>query len=120
MKLKIRVILLYALVFIAHPLCAAEYDLEKRVIDLEKRVSDLENANKITPLKPLDTSVRGNWKDIKNWRQLQQGMSYDAVRSLLGEPDNIDGGSMTHWYWGNRDATVVFFLNRLNQWTEPR
>lgn len=120
MKLIIRTALFSALAFIALPLFAAENDLEKRVIDLEKRVSELEAANKITPLKTPDTSARGNWKDIKNWRQLQPGMSYDAVRSLLGEPNNINGGTVAHWYWGNGDANVVFVSNKLHGWTEPR
>lgn len=120
MKFIIRTTLFAALAFIALPLCAVENDLEKRVTELEKRVSELESVNKIGSLKSPETSIPGNWKDIKNWRQLRPGMSYDEVRSLLGEPNNVDGGTVAHWYWGNGDAKAVFVSNKLHGWTEPR
>jgi outer membrane protein assembly factor BamE (lipoprotein component of BamABCDE complex) len=94
--------------------------LERRIVDLEKRVSELEATRNGTPSKASRIPSSGNWKDLKNWRQLRTGMRYDEVRALLGEPENIEGGQIAHWYWGSRQARVVFISDKLSEWSEPR
>jgi hypothetical protein len=45
--------------------------------------------------------VRGNWRDVANWRQLKKGMKMDQVKDLLGEPDKVmASATLTLWYWG--------------------
>jgi hypothetical protein len=98
----------------------ADKSLERRVVDLEKRVSELETIRNGTPSKASGIPNSGNWKDLQNWRQLRTGMSYDEVRALLGEPENIEGGQIAQWYWGGRKSRVVFMSDKLYQWSEPR
>jgi hypothetical protein len=116
----IRTSLLAALVFVTMPTRAIENDLELRIINLENRVNKLETLGKGDPSEASENSTPGNWKDLKNWRQLHTGMSYDAVRKLLGEPENIDGGTVATWYWDNREVKVVFISGQLYSWSEPR
>jgi len=125
MNSVIRTTLLTVLVCIAMPLGAAENgtttdnSLERRIVDLEKRVSELEAISNGTPSKASRIPTSGNWKVLQNWRQLRTGMSYDEVRTLLGEPENIDGGKIAHWYWGSKKAHVVFMSDKLYSWSEP-
>jgi hypothetical protein len=122
----IRTTLFTVLVFIAMPVGAAESgaatdsNLERRVVELEKRVSELEAISKNTPSKASRVATSGNWKDLQNWRQLRTTMSYDEVRALLGEPENIEGGIVARWYWGSGEAYVVFVSDRLQRWSEPK
>lgn len=53
-----------------------------------------------------------------NWRQLRTGMSMDEVRALLGEPEHVEGGTMTYWRWTN--AEVQFYRGKLDGWSEPK
>ena len=100
---------------------ATESSLERRISYLEKRVDALEAGSKNTlPSKDYRPATMGSWKDKKNWRQLKTGMSYDEVRDLLGEPENIDGGEVAYWYWGGRRAHVVFLSDKLSKWSEPQ
>jgi len=122
----IRTTLLAMLVSIAMPVGAADNgptiinSLERRIVDLEKRVSELEATRNGTPSKVSLIPTLENWKDLKNWRQLRTGMSYDEVRALLGEPENIEGGRVAYWYWGSSNAHVVFMSDKLYKWSEPR
>jgi hypothetical protein len=45
-------------------------------------------------------------------------MTTDEVRELLGEPERVDGGPRTIWYWA--DADVVFVSGKLLSWSEPK
>jgi len=98
---------------------STDNSLERRIVDLEKRVSELEAIRNGTPSKASRIPTSGNWKYIQNWRQLRTGMSYDEVRALLGEPENIKGGEIAYWYWGSRKAYVVFMSDKLSSWLEP-
>lgn len=121
----IRTTLLTVLIFIAMPVGAAESgaatdnSLERRIVELEKRVSELEAISKGTASKTSRSDPSSNWKDLQNWRQLRTAMSYDEVRALLGEPENIEGGIVAYWYWGSRKAYVVFVSDQLQRWSEP-
>lgn len=93
--------------------------LEKEVQELKIRLSRLESPQSSTN-QPQKTIITGEgWKSLANWRSLKNGMSYDEVRSILGEPSRVDGGSVAHWYYSNR-GRVIFFLDKLDRWEEPR
>ena len=89
-----------------------------RIDELEKRVAALENLLKATPARRPAADAASNPADIANWRRLRENMSMEDVRSLLGEPEKIDGGSVAVWYYP-RSGRVMFFSGRLNQWQEP-
>ena len=48
-------------------------------------------------------------------------MTMDEVRTLLGEPEKVEGGFITHWYWDYPTGPQVYFNNsdKLEGWTEP-
>jgi len=122
----VRAALLTALVSIAMPVAAegsataVDQSLERRVADLEKRVSALEAIKNGAPSKTSGIPNSGNWKELQNWRQLRTGMSYDEVRALLGEPENVEGGQIARWYWGGQKSHAVFMSDKLYKWSEPR
>lgn len=62
--------------------------------------------------------VTGLWSSIENWRRLQRDMGYDEVREILGEPERIEGGTFTHWYYPN-GGMAVFYDDDLDRWKEP-
>lgn len=84
--------------------------LERANTDLEQRVRELEAVIKSEPSqgRPI----------LANWRRLRQGMKPDQVRALLGEPDRVEAGFRTFWYWA--DANVYFDSGKLAGWSEPR
>jgi uncharacterized membrane protein YebE (DUF533 family) len=57
--------------------------------------------------------------DLSSWRQLKKDMSEDQVRSLLGEPAKVDGGTFAFWHYRN-GGMITFYNDRLYSWTEPR
>jgi hypothetical protein len=103
--------------------------LEKEVQELKARLSKLESApgNK-SNANQSDTSqsdtrkvapAEDGWRSVANWRKLQTDMSNSAVRRILGEPDRIEGGGVSHWYYQN-GGTVTFIRDRTSQWAEPK
>jgi outer membrane murein-binding lipoprotein Lpp len=94
--------------------------LESEVRDLRSRIEKLEGGNKaqLTSPSPKAKNKEG-WKELSNWRSLKKGMSYDDVRGLLGEPERISGGTITHWFYPNA-GRVVYYDDRLDHWSEPR
>lgn len=90
--------------------------LEARLLELERRVTRLEAAPGSAPAR--STAVAGNAGDLANWRRLRERMSYEDVRSLLGEPEKVDGGSVAFWRYPNR-GTVTFVSGELTSWSEP-
>ena len=57
--------------------------------------------------------------NLSSWRQLKKNMSEDQVRTLLGEPVKIDGGTLAFWHYKN-GGTVTFYNDRVDSWSEPR
>ena len=126
----LRTALLAALAVASIPAVAAGQDtstasllrrielLERANADLEQRVRDLEAVIKsaLSQGQPLPASTR--WQDLANWRRLRKGMKPDQVRALLGEPERVEGGDFTYWYWA--DAQVVFYSGKVDRWSEPR
>ena len=93
--------------------------LEKEVQELKNRLTTIESpVNKPSVNKKSTTSTDG-WKSLANWRSLKKGMSYEDIRTILGEPGRIQGGSFTFWFYPDR-GSVTFYNDRLDSWTEPR
>jgi hypothetical protein len=93
--------------------------LEKEVQELKLRLSKLEGPQTTTNQQQRTIVSGEGWKSLANWRSLKNGMSYDEVRSILGEPSRIDGGSIAYWYYSNR-GRVMFISDKVIQWEEPR
>lgn len=93
--------------------------LEKEVQELKLRLSRLESPQSSTNQQQRTIVSGEGWKSLANWRSLKNGMSYDEVRSILGEPNRIDGGTLAQWHYSNR-GSVRFFLDKVDQWQEPR
>ena len=101
--------------------------LEHKVSDLELRLRALETrigAGQVqyppiptTPSQARPVPNASKWRDLANWRQLRRGMSEKQVRDLLGEPERVQGGSVTSWRWDG--AEVYFMDNKLAGWSEP-
>ncbi len=92
--------------------------LEKEIKEIKIRLSNLEKLvvgnNHFTP----PVSAGDGWKYLKSWRTLKSGMSYEDVRSILGEPSKIDGGSVAYWYYAN-GGKVIFVRDKIQSWEEP-
>lgn len=87
-----------------------------RILELESRIAQLERPATAQPA--AQSTLRGNSRDVANWRRLREGMSYDAVREILGEPDRIAGGTVAYWTYP-RSGEVGFVSGRLVSWKEP-
>ena len=91
-------------------------DLEKRVEKLEKDL--LEKTDEISKLKKTN-----NVKSL--WRSLNNSLTKEEVKSILGEPDNIHRLEYsTTWYYkyGNFNEGKVKFSTShgvLKEWIEP-
>lgn len=92
--------------------------LERANANLEQRVRDLEALIRREPSRDQQVAISGDWRDVSNWRRLRKGMKPDQVRALLGEPERVEGGDFTYWYWA--DAHVIFYSGKLDRWSEPR
>lgn len=95
------------------------FQLEREIIELKNRVSRLESPTAGAKSNTRTVPSGEGWKNLANWRSLQTGMTYDEVRSILGEPARIAGGEIAFWFYGNR-GSVDFYQHRLKSWTEPR
>jgi hypothetical protein len=93
--------------------------LEKEVQELKLRLSKLEDTQTTTNQQQRNIVSGEGWKSLANWRSLKNGMSYDEVRSILGEPSRVDGGSIAYWHYSNR-GRVIFMSDKLERWEEPR
>lgn len=91
--------------------------LERNVAGLEQRLRELEAFIKAEPSRDRQVQAAANWRDLANWRQLSIGMTEDQVRGLLGEPERVQGGYVTHWSWTN--SYVDFISGKLAGWSEP-
>lgn len=92
-------------------------DLETRVEALERII--LESGMGIPNL--FEPSGQPN-NQLASWRRLQNGMSVDQVRNILGEPLRIQrSGSLLTWYYSTRISSsyLMFMEDRLFSWNEP-
>lgn len=61
---------------------------------------------------------------LSSWRQISKGLSRDQVRSILGEPRKIEGGTIELWFYGQSDSygapsSVRFGFDGVIGWQEP-
>lgn len=129
MTATLRITLLVALAAACIPAVATGQDtstesllrrielLERANTGLEQRVRELESLIRSKPSKGRAVTTSARWQDLANWRQLNLGMTMDEVRELLGEPERVEGGSFTYWYW--TDAKVSFYSGKVDGWSEP-
>jgi predicted nuclease with TOPRIM domain len=118
---QIAIALLFG-VALSNPLYASDERLnrlESEVQDLRSRIEKLEGGKAQLSSPSPKTENEEGWKELSNWRSLKKGMSYGDVRTLLGEPSHIKGGSFTFWQYKNA-SRVVFYDDRVESWTEPR
>ncbi len=132
----LRPVLLAALAAASKPAVAAGQDtstsslirrieiLERATADLDRRVGALEAVIKSAPSQGQPIPASNKWQDLANWRRLREGMKMDEVRALLGEPDRVEGGPITFWYWVDANTHVYAWVNfesgKVMGWTEPR
>jgi hypothetical protein len=92
--------------------------VEKRVevpTEVVKYVDRMVPVEKIV-YRDRETSVAPIGKGA--WRELQVGMSMASVRSLLGEPVSISGGSFAIWSYAST-GRIIFTNGKLYSWDEP-
>jgi outer membrane protein assembly factor BamE (lipoprotein component of BamABCDE complex) len=106
-------IVLLFLLFVASNTLQNNQSLERRVTALENRVTQLERGSQQSqhPTTPQSTNP---------WRSLQNGMTMDQVRGLLGEPTRVLNFGIAGTNW-NYDSGMVSFGrdNRVDGWREP-
>lgn len=125
-----RVVLVFAMVAASTPTIAVAQDssnaslvrrieqLERTNADLERRIRDIESAIRRDSASSRPIAITNKWREQANWRRLRTGLSMDEVRALLGEPERVDGGGITTWRWA--DGHVLFILNKVDSWSEPK
>jgi hypothetical protein len=104
----------------AHAHDGARLDaLEKEIQELRLRVLKLEPSSGVT-VEPKKTIANPDgWKYQENWRQLSKGLPPENVKKILGEPMQVNGGTITFWVYPNRGG-VTFYEGKLDSWKEPR
>lgn len=93
--------------------------LEREVQALKSRLTNLESLQNKPSINQKPSISPDGWRSLANWRSLKTGMSYEDVRTILGEPARIRGGSIATWSYANR-SDVTFVDDKLHSWTEPR
>jgi hypothetical protein len=93
-------------------------ELEKRIAELEQRLHAVEGLQ--TPTRPENRAVRGNARDLGNWRQLQLGMTMNQVSELLGQPERVSAIITISWSYPNRGSVVFNAQSKtVMGWEEP-
>lgn len=97
-------------------------ELERRVEQLERKEAERQQTPSGAPRKTSRTAAEP-WRQIANWRSLKLGMTDNDVRSILGDPDKVEVGSLvTLWYYEYPKGGRVRFSSsdhRVEGWTEP-
>jgi hypothetical protein len=71
-------------------------------------------SNTGKPVTPGD-----GWKSLANWGKLANDMSISDAQKILGEPEQVDGGTIAFWRYPN-GGTVTFVIGKVNTWSVPR
>lgn len=85
--------------------------VQPQPVQKSAKTQQVKPAPVATPQKPA--------VDLSAWRQLRKDMSQSDVRSLLGEPSRIQGGSFTFWNYSSGGA-VTFYEGKVYSWNEPQ
>ncbi len=87
---------------------------QREIAELRQEVQELKRAVQEFRKAIAKPGLPAAAPNVRLWRTLRSGMSYDQVRTILGEPLRIeDGGSpMETWYYqeGNKDSAWVRFV----------
>lgn len=122
------ILLSFILLFLISNNCFAQDkgridELEKRVIELEEQLSNIQ-ALFLAIVNGLENNSKINAEDPeineelkKKWRTLATDMSPKQVRSILGEPEKLNGGSIATWYYP--EGSVTFMRDKVQSWEEP-
>ena len=93
--------------------------LENEVNELRQRIQKIENFQSNVTSQQKQLVADEGARSLANWRRLNRGMSYNDVRTLLGEPLRIEGGGIATWRYSN-NGRAVFIRDRLSSWDEPQ
>ena len=98
-------------------------DLERVVEKMEQRLDALEGQDHASPSITKPGGPAGNSNDVRNWRQLQIGMSEQGVEAVLGVPGKVTVNEyFIRWYYNYPGGGSVTFDPRsrsVNAWSEP-
>ena len=126
MKPKLILVLFGALTTLAHAQAPSGYldagrieQLESEIRAIKQRLSKIESAQGGSTADPTLAATGSGWKSISSWRQLKTGMSPNEVRTILGEPNRVNGGGVAYWYYTNGGETT-FVRDKLSGWSEPK
>jgi hypothetical protein len=75
--------------------------------------------SKFQPAKIQQSKPAKPAADLTSWRQIKKDMSMSDVRTLLGEPNRIQGGSFSTWDYP-KYGSVTFYKDVVFSWTEPQ
>lgn len=98
--------------------------LEERVTELEEGLAKIQilllaiagGIENNTEVSEEETILNEELK--KKWRSLATDMSPKQVRSILGEPEKLDGGNVAMWYY-SQNGRVTFIDDKVRSWNEP-
>jgi outer membrane protein assembly factor BamE (lipoprotein component of BamABCDE complex) len=93
--------------------------LEKEIRELKLRLNKLDPIEKVEKDSDGPIEYSGNRRPLTNWRKIEKGMTPATVRKLLGEPERIQGGGFTRWYYPDQ-GNVIFYEGGVDGWSEPR
>jgi outer membrane protein assembly factor BamE (lipoprotein component of BamABCDE complex) len=110
--------------FMATITCVLGYAKETRE-QLTEKVELLETRVKALEKVLLDNSSNGKQlaPEKQQWRKLRKGMKPGEVRELLGEPERIEAGFQTRWYYFSDETGGYVIFDRENEvygWDEPQ
>lgn len=93
--------------------------LERELQETKLRLSKLE-ALLSDPTKVQEVVGQGEgWKSVASWRRLAPNMEAGEVRRILGEPHQLDGGTVARWRYQN-GGEITFVEGKVQRWLEPR
>jgi len=95
--------------------------LKAKVSELEKKIEKLENHNSSS--NSTNIKFSNKLKNISNWKKLSRHISMNSVKNLLGEPQTVENGYITYWYYEDKlsGKGYVYFSNdnRVLGWSVP-
>ena len=105
-------------------IAASAQSIEDRIRELERRVEQLEKqvaqpTSSMSAPKPVAIQSDG-WRQKENWRALKRGMTEKDVRSILGEPEQVQSfRSFSVWRYPGMSDAKFDRDGRLDGWSEP-